>query len=217
MDGDQRTDGMHAERLRKGDFLFRSKARRNKIGCAEPFDKLPRKERHQRSAIVLGRGDDLRQGRPAPGLHSEEAAAERRTILAVQLRRIPIAKAERTRHRPIARLSRHVEHERIGRIERNGAQELHTRSPPGFGSNQEGEAKASRRSRRTVLFVPIRRTRRSPLSSITRVVCGSRASRLRNWRAMMLKPSTCQASLASIRCLAKLSMICIAPASPKPS
>ena len=56
----------------------------------------------------------------------------------VERGRIPIAEPERARHRPVAGLRRHVEDERVGWIERDGAQQLHRRGPPSFGSSQEG-------------------------------------------------------------------------------
>src|SRR5262249_51530318 len=108
MDGNERTDGVRAKRLCKGDFLLRGKARGRKIRRPESLDKLSRKDFYQPPAIILGHVDNLRQRRPAPGLHSEKTAAKRRTLLAVQLCRIPIAKAECARHRPISRRRRHV-------------------------------------------------------------------------------------------------------------
>src|SRR5215472_1973999 len=150
---------MRAERLRKGDLLFRGKACGRKIRRSETFHQLFREKFHQRAAIVLRRVDDLHQCRPAPGPHSEKTAAESRTLLAAQLGWVPITKSERARYRPIARLGRSVEHERVGWIERDGAQELHKRGPPSFGSSHEGETKASFRSRRSVLSVAVRRTR----------------------------------------------------------
>ena len=44
--------------------------------------------------------------------------------------RIAVTEAERARHRPVARLRRHVEHKRVGGIERDGAQQFHRRGPP---------------------------------------------------------------------------------------
>ena len=66
--------------------------------------------------------------------------------LPVSLAGIPVAEAERARHGPVAGFRRHVEHERVGWIKRDGAQELHRRGPPSFGSSQEGAAKAFTRS-----------------------------------------------------------------------
>ena len=71
--------------------------------------------------------------------HAEKAAAE--TPSAPCLRAIAGSLFQNTKapgHRPFARLGRLLEHERIGRIEPYGAQELHARGPSSAGSNQAG-------------------------------------------------------------------------------
>ena len=76
-------------------------------------------------AIVVARFDDLHQGRPAERSDAEKSAAERRARLALRASRIGVGEHERARHRPLARLRRALEHEGVGRIEPDGAQELH--------------------------------------------------------------------------------------------
>src|SRR3954454_18277514 len=54
VDRNERADRVRAERLCKGDFLFRSGPRNCHVRCAEPIDKLSGKELDQHLAIVLG-------------------------------------------------------------------------------------------------------------------------------------------------------------------
>src|SRR5437763_4386657 len=208
---------MRAELFHKGDFLFGGNARDCKIRRAEAVDKLRGQKFHQVSAIVLRRVDDLHQRRPAPRPHPKKATAERRPILAGQPGRIAVVEPERARYGPVPRLGRRVEHERVGWIERDGAQELHRRGPPSFGSNHDGAASALTRSYRPVLAAPRLRVTRSPLSSMRRLTSRSRESLPKYSRPTPSNPSTCQVSTASIRCRAKLSVTWTAPASPNPS
>lgn len=64
VDRNQRADRMRAERLRKGDFLFRSGPRNCDVRCAEEINELPGKQFDQRLAIILSRRNNLRQRRP---------------------------------------------------------------------------------------------------------------------------------------------------------
>ena len=63
--------------------------------------------------------------------------------LPLQARHVHRREREGARHRPFAGLRRALEHERVGRVEPDGAQQLHERGPPVAGSSQEGVASAS--------------------------------------------------------------------------
>ena len=117
VDRNERADRVRAERLCKGDFLFRSGPRNCHVRCAEPIDKLSGKELDQHLAIVLGCRNDLRERRPSPGLHAKKAAAEGCTCLSAQLRRILTAEAEGAGDGRFAWHCRHVEHEGVGGIQ----------------------------------------------------------------------------------------------------
>src|SRR5205085_11180879 len=172
---------------------------------------------HQRTAILLRGVDDLHQRRPAPRLHAEEAAAECRAVLSRERSRIAVAEAKRARHRPVARFRRHVEHKRVGGIERDGTQQFHSSGPPVFGSSHVGFASACASWIGAAFSPPIRCTTRSPLASMRRLVCACRSSRPRYWCARLANPSICQRSKATIKCRAKPSVTSTAPASPNPS
>ena len=131
-------------------------------------------------AIVLARLDDLHQRRPAERCDAEKPARNAARALPSQRRRIVVPEHEGAGHRPFAGLRRMLEHEGVGRIEPDGAQQFHSRGPRVAGSSQDGvgerrHAASAARPRPC----PMRRTSRSPLSSMSRRTPVSGASRAR--------------------------------------
>ena len=132
----------------------------------------------RRGAVVFARLDDLHQRRPAERADAEKSAAERRCAPCL---RAPPDRCPRTRKRrtpPIRRARPPLEHECIGRIEPDGAQQLHERGPLVSGSSQAGSASRGSSALRSTSILPMRRTSRSPLSSMSRrrpFSAGSRA------------------------------------------
>ena len=160
--------------------------------------RLLRQRLDQRGAIVLARLDDLHQRRPAERRHAEEAAAEGGARLAVERiadRRPQNMKAPETAHSPgsAARSNTNVS---------DGSSRMVRKSfttaagPPVAGSSHDGAASArqaaSRRS--AVEPVPMRRTSRSPFSSMSRRTPTLRAAKpreivLRDLAKALLLPS----------------------------
>src|SRR5205085_3331786 len=108
---------------------------------------------------------------------AKEAGAERNAGLALEARRIGAEEREAARHRPLARLGRVREHEGVGRIEPDGAQQLHPRGPAVAGSSQVGAASAGSKRCFLTVSLPICRTSKSPTPSIVRSVPASAGSR----------------------------------------
>ena len=163
--GRQHALGMIAERGGKGDLLLGRRTRGCEIGSTEALDQPLRQQLDGRRAVLLARLDDLHQRRPAERVDAEKARAKRRARLAFQRRRIEVRERERPRDGPFAGLGGLLEHEGIGRIEPDGAQQLHVRGPPVAGSSHDGTASAAARSCRSGSFWPRHRTSRSPLRS----------------------------------------------------
>ena len=179
MHRDQRIGRMIAERLGERDLFFRRRARRRDVGRAEVRDQLLREPFDQGRAIRRARLDDLHQRRPAERLDAEKPAAERRARLALERVGIRVPERERARHRPFAGLGGPLEHERVGGIEPDGADQLHVRGPPLFGSSQDGTPSADASAMRCASVLPARRTSRSPVSSMSRRTPLSAGSRCR--------------------------------------
>ena len=130
MHRDQRVGRMIAERRGERDLLLGRGRARREIGRAEVRDELlrqrstaprdpPRSPRRSAPASTsrATRRRESRRGRPrAPCLRASAGSA--------------FAEHERARHRPFAGLGRALEHEGVGRIEPDGAQQLHERGPP---------------------------------------------------------------------------------------
>ena len=163
-----KTPASFAERGGEGDLLLRGGTRGREIGRAEMLLEVPGQRFDDGCAIGFARFDDLRQRRPAERLHAEEAAAEGGAWRSIERGRVGMAEHEGARDRPFARLSRTIEHECVGRIEADGAQELHRRGPPLSGSSQDATVSAPTSARRSGWPPPVRRTRRSPLASMSR-------------------------------------------------
>src|SRR5262249_57501151 len=115
-------------------------------------------------AVALARFHDLRQRGPAERVDTEQYGAERRPRLAGKLLLFRREEHEAARHRPFTRARRRLEHERVRRIEANGAQELHNRGPRVSGSNHATSASFSTSTRRSPF--PICRISTSPFSSM---------------------------------------------------
>ena len=131
--GDQRIRGLRAERLRKGDFLFRGSGAPLRDPARRTARPVARQQLHQRPRDPLRSRRRSAPVSTSPRIARRESRCETPNAPCPQLGRIAIPERERARHRPFAGLRRHVEHERVGWIERDGAQELHSRGPPSFG------------------------------------------------------------------------------------
>ena len=111
-----------------------------------------------RCAVCLACLDDLHQRRPAERVDAEKRAAKGRARLAFQLRHILVPEHESARHRPFAGLGGALEHERVGRIEPDGAQQFHVFGPRVFGSSHDGAASSGMSFLRSTSTLPMRRT-----------------------------------------------------------
>src|SRR5262249_50767084 len=106
---------------------------------------------------------------PAERLDAEKARAERRSRLAFELVGILVPERKSARHGPLAWLRSAFEHKGVGRIKPDGAQEFHLDfGAPVAGSSHEGIASIAPSLSRSTSTLPIRRTRRSPVSSMSR-------------------------------------------------
>src|SRR6516225_2824999 len=179
MQRNQRVDRVVAQRGRKRDFLFGRRTGLLEGWCAEMIAQLLRQHFDLGGAIAFVRLHDLHQRRPAERRDAEEPRPELRARLALQRARIRVPEYERAAHRPLAWLSRTMKDKRVGRIEPDGAKELHARGPPSAGSNHAGRASLGNNASRSTSAFAARRISKSPLSSISRRSPGSRASRSR--------------------------------------
>ena len=132
----------------------------------------------ERRAIRLARLDDLHQRRPAERLDAEKPAAKRRARPCPRASPASVVpEHERARHRPFAGLGRALEHERVRGIEPDGAQQLHSARPAGFRDRARTAWRApARASALDVGLAAVRRTSRSPFSSMSRRTALSRAA-----------------------------------------
>ena len=112
----------------------------------------------------------------------------RAAFFPLQRRRIGIRKNEGAAHRPFARLGGALEHKCIRRIETDGAKKLHARGPFASGSYQDGSSSTGNSLRRSTSVLPIRRTSKSPFSSMSRRTPFSAGSRDKYSRATAPKP-----------------------------
>ena len=92
-----------------------------------------------------------------------------------------------------------------------------TSGPRVFGSSHDGAASSGTSFRRSTSTLPMRRTSKSPFSSMSRRSPLSRGRRCTYSFATAAKPYSCQASLCTIRCRAKLSTSAPDVRSVKPS
>ena len=136
MHGDQRVERVIAERGGELELLLRRRDRILDAGRAEMRHELLRQRVDRGEAVVVARLDDLHQRRPAERGDAEKARAERRARLAFERRRIVVGEHEGAGHRPFAGLRRLLEHERVGGVEPDGAEELH--AGPYFGPRVVG-------------------------------------------------------------------------------
>src|SRR4029077_20828006 len=157
------------------------------------------------------------QGRPSERLDPEKRTAKRRARLALQFRHVLVPENKRAGHCPLAGLTRAREHERIGRIEPDGADQFHARGPRVVGSSHEGAPSSAASFLRATSALPRRRSSRSPLSSMSRRRPLSRGRGCRYSFATAPKPCYCQASVCTIRGRAKLSTSAPAVKSENPS
>ena len=141
MHRDQGIGRVIAERFGERDFLLggaarrrRYPARRNARRAAAPAVRPAAARSASLASTICTSVDQPSDSTP------RNAAAKRRARLAFELRRILVPEHERARHRPFAGLGRALEHERVGRIEPDGADQLHDRGPRVFGSSHDGAA-----------------------------------------------------------------------------
>src|SRR3974377_2348016 len=208
---------MIEERGGEDEFLFRSGDRILHGRGAELCDEVLRQRVDRGEPVVLARLHDLHQRRPTERGDAEEPGAEGGARLASQCCQIAIPEHEGPRHRPLTRLGRLFENEGVGGIKPYGAQQPHARGPRRAGSYQAGAAKRGNNCLRSTLALPMRRTNRSPLSSMSRRSPPSRGSHVRHLCATAPKPFSCQPSTATMKCRAKLSSTLSDIASVKPS
>ncbi len=140
----QRTGGMIAKGLRKGDLFLGGEARDIQIRRAEMADQLMRKRFDYVVTAGLLNINNLRQRGPPKGRDAEEAAAERRARLSFKLRGILIPEYESPRNCPLSRLGGAFKNKCVRGVEPDRAQQFHKRISPESGSNQEGSASALR-------------------------------------------------------------------------
>src|SRR5690242_12738714 len=187
VDRDQGAGRMGAERGGECDLLLGGRERLGQAGRTEPGNQLLSQALGRGPALVLIGFDDLRERRPTERRYSEEAGTKCGAHLAGQRGGIRAREHEAARHGPFTRLGGTLEHERVRRIEPDRPQELHVslimrrqrRGPPEAGSSHDGLASAGISGRRSTASLVMRRTRRSPLWSISRRTPFSGASRSR--------------------------------------
>src|SRR5262249_24721330 len=156
------------ERSRERNLFRRGGTRGREIGRPEPLDQTLCKHFDDCGAVVLARLDDLHQGRPTERIDAEEAAAKGRARLADEPLRVDAKERESAGDCPFAGFGRLTEHEGVRRIEANGFDELHSRGPPVSASSHAVSASLAINGRRSTSLFGARRTRRSPLASISR-------------------------------------------------
>ena len=134
VDRDQHVERMIAERRREGELLLR---RRHRVGDARAR-RTPRPGACASVSIAARRSSSLAStictsvDQPSDCTPRKPERNAARSLPSMR-RRIAVPEHERARHRPFAGLGGALEHERVRRIEPDGAQQLHLRGPPGLG------------------------------------------------------------------------------------
>ena len=170
MHGDQHVLRLMRQQFDERDLVFGCAARRLHVGRAEIVDQPLRQHGHQRFPVGLAGLDDLHQRRPAERGRAEKTAAKRRARLAFESARIAPPKTEGARHRPFAGRGwrRLLEYECIGGVELDGARRFHSRGPRLAQISHAGLASSGSSFFRSTAALPMRRSVRSPFSSISR-------------------------------------------------
>ena len=131
---------------------------------------------------------------------------------------VRVPEHERARHRPFAGLGGALEHERVGRIEPDGAQQLHVRGPRGL--RIEPGRRGEQRHELPALDLDLAHAPHQQIAVLVDVAAQSlcRAAGAAGIPSRpRAKPYSCQASLCTIRWRAKLSTSAPAVRSVKPS
>ena len=145
---------MLGKRGGKVDLLLSRRSCHLQIGRSKLLLEVLRQHIHGAPTFLLGRLNDLYQGRPAKGLNAKKAAAELSFRLARERAWVNAGEYESPGDGALSGLCGGLEHKRVGGIEANGAQSLHRCRLSLSWSSPVGEANASRNECRSGFLAP---------------------------------------------------------------